>query len=133
MSRIAKWGLYVVAAYNFIGGLTALLDPGRHFAQMYTTALDLGDPLQLFFYRCVWINAMGWGLGYFLAARNAAGRVPILLAGGVGKAAYATACLLLYRAGVGGTMTVVAGIIDAACALFFAWVVFAPTSDRAAT
>jgi len=86
-------GLYLAGAWNLVGGITALADPARHFAQLYGTALSLADPLQAFFYRATWINVLAWGVGYVLAARHRSGRTPILLAGGLGKVAYFAACV----------------------------------------
>ena len=61
--------LYLAGAWNMIGGAGALADPAGHFAQFYTTALSLDDPLQAFFFRTTWINAMAWGIGYAMAGR----------------------------------------------------------------
>ena len=63
-----KWLLLAAAAWNLLGGASALLDPAQHFAQMYTSALSLNYPLQLFFYRGVWINVIAWSVAYLLAA-----------------------------------------------------------------
>jgi hypothetical protein len=43
--------LLVAAAWNVVGGVSSLLDPAQHIAQMYSTSLSLEDPLQLYFYR----------------------------------------------------------------------------------
>lgn len=116
--------LIVAGLWNLFGGASALADPGGHFAQLYTTALDLDDPLTRFFYRAVWINVVAWGLGYLLAAFRPAARLPILAAGGAGKAAYGAACLALVAAGVGNTMLLAAGVLDflfAGCFAYLVW------------
>jgi hypothetical protein len=41
-------GLYVAGALNVLGGVSALINPAGHFAQLYTSALSLSDPLQAF-------------------------------------------------------------------------------------
>ncbi|MEO5925734.1 MAG: hypothetical protein ABIR70_18090 [Bryobacteraceae bacterium] len=53
--------LYFAGSWNVLGGLSALLDPSRHLAQMYTGALQFSDPLQAFFFRATWINVIAWG------------------------------------------------------------------------
>jgi hypothetical protein len=112
--------LYFVGAWNVLGGLIALADPSRHFAQLYKTSLSLNDPLQLFFFRATWINVIAWGIGYILAARYPSGRTPILLAGATGKMVYFVACLALYLSGTGGVTLLVFGIFDVIfAALFF--------------
>ena len=68
--------LYFAGAWNVIGGASALADPARHFAQMYSGALSLDDPLQAFFFRATWINVIAWGIGYILAGRHSAARGP---------------------------------------------------------
>lgn len=47
--------LYVAGAWNVVGGVSALADPARHFAQLYGAALTLDDPLQAFFY-ILWLQ-----------------------------------------------------------------------------
>ena len=47
--------LIIAGLWNLLGA-SALFDPGKHFQQLYTTSLSLDDPLQLFFFRCTWIN-----------------------------------------------------------------------------
>ncbi|HEU4724078.1 MAG TPA: hypothetical protein VFU59_02145 [Candidatus Eisenbacteria bacterium] len=111
--------LLVAATWNIVGGITALLDPGKHFAQLFTTALDLTEPLQLFFFRCVWINVIAWGLAYLLAAFWAASRKAILVAGALGKAAYAAACFALFAGGIGTNGLFAAGVVDSLFAIFF--------------
>ena len=76
--------LLIAAAWNLVGGISALLDPSKHFGQLFTASLDLSDPLQLFFFRCVWINVIAWGVAYFLAAFWAPSRKAILAAGAPG-------------------------------------------------
>src|SRR5262245_10809930 len=72
--------LYFAGAWNIIGGVTALADPARHFAQMYEGALSLGDPIQAFFFRATWINVIAWGVGYILAGRNRSAGEGVLIA-----------------------------------------------------
>jgi hypothetical protein len=119
-----RGGLYLASAGNVVGGLSALADPARHFAQLYTAALPLDDPLQAFFFRATWINVIAWGLGYILAAQHAAARPPVLLAGGAGKLAYFDACVVLYVSGAGGAMLLAAGVLDVIFAGFFAYVLW---------
>jgi hypothetical protein len=71
---------------------------------MYSGGLALDDPLQMFFFRATWINVIGWGIGYVLAARLRVARVPVLAAGGLGKLAYFGACTELFMSGKGNTM-----------------------------
>ena len=112
--------LYVAAGWNVLGGVSALLDPARHFGQLYRGALSLDDPLQAFFFRAVWINVIAWGVGYAIAARRPQARGPILLAGGLGKLAYFGACLALFARGGGGVPLLVAGLVDLILAGLFA-------------
>jgi hypothetical protein len=51
MERVSRWILWLAAAWNVLGGVWALLDPAKHFTQMYKGSLDLSDPLGLFFFR----------------------------------------------------------------------------------
>jgi hypothetical protein len=118
-----RWVLYLAAAWNVIGGGMALLDPTKHFAQMYTTSLNLADPLAAFFYRSVWINVIAWGVAYALAAMWPAARRTVLVAGGGGKLFYAIACAALLGSGVGKPMILVAAIVDTLFAAAFAAVV----------
>ena len=52
--------------------LKLLASPQKSFTfldyEMYTGALDLGDPLQRFFFTSVWIAVMAWGAAYLAAA-----------------------------------------------------------------
>lgn len=112
-------GLFLAGAWNIVGGGSALLDPERHFAQMFTGSLSLGDPVQAFFFRCVWINVIAWGIGYVAAAFRPAARGPVLLAGGIGKLAYFGACVALFTSGGGNTALLTAGIVDLAFAASF--------------
>ena len=105
-----RWALYLSGAWNIIGGASALAIPGAHFAQFYTTSLSLDDPLQAFFFRTTWINAIAWGVGYTMAGRFAEARVPVLAAGGGGKVAYCGACIGLFATGVGNTWLLATGI-----------------------
>jgi hypothetical protein len=115
--------LFVAAAWNLLGGASALLDPPRHFAQLYTGSLTLTDPIALFFYRCTWINAMAWGAAYALVALWPAGRVPVLLAGAGGKLAYAGACVAVVTGGAGKSALLLAGAVDVVLAAGFLLVV----------
>lgn len=105
-------GLFLAGAWNIVGGGSALLDPARHFAQMFDGSLSLGDPVQAFFFRCVWINVIAWGIGYVAAAFRPKARGPVLLAGGIGKLAYSGACVALFTSGRGTTALLTAGIVD---------------------
>lgn len=120
--------LYLIGAWNILGGISALIDPGRHFAQLYTGALNLSDPLQAFFYRATWINVAAWGIGYILAGRYPMARAPILLAGAIGKTAYFFACLALFRSGTAMTSLLAFGILDVVFAAFFVYVVVKRTA-----
>jgi hypothetical protein len=112
--------LYIAGAWNIIGGAGALADPRAHFAQFYTTALSLQDPLQAFFFRTTWINAIAWGLAYVMAGRFASARVPVLVAGGGGKMAYCGACVILYATDVGNVWLLATGVADVFFAVLFA-------------
>jgi len=112
--------LIVAAGWNVLGGSSALFDPPRHFAQLFTESLSMGDPLQAFFFRCTWINVIAWGAAYLLAAFWPGARLAVLLAGGAGKLAYFGACIALYSSGAGKTMLLVAGIVDLVLAAVFA-------------
>lgn len=116
--------LWIAAAWNVLGGLSALIDPAKHFAQLYTTSLNLNDPLELFFYRCVWINILGWGLAYLVAARLPGGRAPVFAGGGFGKAVYAAACVALFARGMGTGALVAAAVFDLLLAALFALALF---------
>jgi hypothetical protein len=118
----SKRFLFFAAAWNLFGGATALLDPAQHFAQMYTSALSLDDPMQLYFYRCTWINVMAWGVGYALAAIYPHARLPLLAAGAAGKLFYCFACLALYATGAGRSVLAVTGLVDLLFAALFALV-----------
>ena len=111
--------LLTAATWNLLGGITALLDPGRHIRQLFTVSLSLGDPLQLFFFRCVWINVIAWGLAYLLAAFWANSRKAVFAAGAAGKAGYAVACFALVPSGIGTSGLLVAGAVDLALAAGF--------------
>jgi hypothetical protein len=116
--------LWVAAAWNVLGGASALIDPAKHFEQLYTSSLNLNEPLELFFYRCVWINILGWGVAYFLAARLPGARTPVLAGGGLGKTVYAVACFALYARGLGTGALVAAGVFDLLLAALFALALF---------
>ena len=113
-----RW-LALAAAWNIIGGVAALWNPGQHFALLYVSTLSLADPLQLFFYRCTWINVIAWGLAYALAAGMSESRRALLLAGAIGKSAYCVACIALFLSGGGTRMLLAAGAVDLLLALLF--------------
>jgi hypothetical protein len=122
-----KWRrrvLYVAAGWNIVGALSALADPAAHFTQLYTSALTLTDPVQTFFFRAVWINAIAWGVAYTLAARFIPARVPILLAGGAGKLAYCGLCIVTFQEGGGTPLLLGAGGVDLLFAAFFAYCIW---------
>jgi hypothetical protein len=112
--------LYLAGAWNIIGGASALANPDAHFLQFYTTRLSLDDPLQAFFFRTTWINAIAWGVGYTMAGRFSSARLPVLTAGGGGKVAYCGACIGLFATGVGNTWLLATGIGDVLFAALFA-------------
>lgn len=116
--------LYLAGAWNILGGVSALADPGQHFAQLYKGALSLDDPIQAFFFRATWINVIAWGVGYILAGRHPAARGPVLIAGGAGKLAYFGACLALFLGGSGSNMLLATGMLDVIVAVFFAYVLW---------
>lgn len=107
-----KWLLLIAAGWNVLGGASALLNPAQHFAQMYTGSLSLDDPLQLFFYRGVWINVIAWGIAYLVAAMLPRSRTSVLVAGATGKFGYFLACWLLFSSGVGQVLVIAAGVVD---------------------
>ena len=115
-----KWSLAGAAVWNIFGGISALADPVLHFSQMYTGALSLDEPLPLYFYRCVWINVIAWGVGYALAAFLRGPHTAILIAGGLGKLFYCAACFALYGTGMGKGMLLFAGVVDLLLAALFA-------------
>ena len=112
--------LIAAAAWNIVGGLGALLDPAQHFAQMYRGALDLSDPVQAAFFRTVWIAVIAWGLAYLAAAFHREGRWPVLVAGGAGKLAYATACAVAFVQGAATPALLAVGLADLVFAMYFA-------------
>ena len=112
--------LVAAAAWNILGGIGALVDPARHFAQMYHGALDLGDPVQRSYFFTVWIAVIAWGLAYLGAALQASGRTAVLLAGGAGKLAYAGACVVFFVQGAGTPAMLAVGAVDVAFAALFA-------------
>jgi hypothetical protein len=116
--------LYAAGAWNVVGAASALLDPAAHFALIHGAALTLTDPVQTFFYRVTWINAIAWGVGYILAARSARDRGPILVAGGAGKLAYFGVCLQAFLAGSGTSMLLGTGLVDFVFAAAFIYLVW---------
>jgi hypothetical protein len=126
-SSTEKWtrrGLCLCAAWNLLGGGTALADPAAHFAQMYSGTLAMNDPLQAFFFRVTWINVIAWGVGYWIAARLPNARTAVLCAGGAGKLGYFAACMALIRSGGGSAFLAGAALFDVVCAVFFFYVVW---------
>jgi hypothetical protein len=123
--------LIVAAGWNVLGGTSALFDPARHFAQLFTTALAMEDPLQAFFFRCTWINVIAWGAAYLIAAFQPVTRSAVMIAGGAGKLAYAGACVALYSSGAGTTMLLVAAFVDVVFACLFAATLLANRKARA--
>ena len=120
--------LFVAAAWNVLGGASAVFDPAQHFAQMYTASLAMDEPLQLFFFRCTWINVIAWGLAYLFAAMHPGSRAPVLLAGGAGKVVYFAACFALFTSGVGKSLLLATGVFDLALAALFLFAALARPS-----
>ena len=120
---LQRRALYLAGVWNIIGGAGALANPAGHFAQFYTSSLSLGDPLQAFFFRTTWINAMAWGIAYTMAGRHDHARLPVLAAGGAGKLAYCGACIGLFVTGVGNRWLLATGIADVLFAALFAYIV----------
>lgn len=118
--------LLAAAAWNVVGGASALLDPPGHFAQLFTASLSLDDPLQRFFFRCVWINVIAWGLAYLIAAFRPFTRSTVLTAGGIGKFAYFLACLSAFDSGLGKAALLAAALADLLFAALFAAALIAP-------
>lgn len=130
--RLAAWQrglLLLAAAWNLLGGASALSDPAGHFASMYHAPLPLDSSLVLFFYRCTWINVLAWGAGYAIAAFHPASRLAVLAAGGLGKLVYFAATVSLFASGAGRVSLLATGLFDVGLAAIFAWVLF---SGRAA-
>jgi hypothetical protein len=123
--------LYFTGGWNIVGGLSALIDPGSHFAGLYRSALSLEDPIQAFFFRATWINVIAWGVGYLLAARMPAARGPVLLAGAAGKLAYFGACLALYLAGAGSAAFLMFGGLDLFFVVLFVYALSRPAGITA--
>lgn len=114
--------LLLSAAWNITGGVTSLVDPANHFAQMYTVAPAVaGDALLMYFYQCTWINVLAWGGAYALAAFWPQSRAAVLAAGGAGKAVYFVACAALVSSGVGKPLVLAFGLGDLLMAALFAW------------
>jgi ABC-type Mn2+/Zn2+ transport system permease subunit len=124
-----RW-LVFAAAWNILGGVSALWNPPAHFAQLYTTTLQLGDPLTLFFYRCTWINVIAWGIAYALAAAMTESRRAVLMAGAIGKTVYCAASVAVYLAGAGTAALLAAGAVDLLLALAFVFGFFAQQPRR---
>ncbi len=126
-----RWSLLGAAIWNIFGGVNALADPAMHFSQLYTGQLSLSDPLQLYFFRCVWINVIAWGLGYALAAFVRGPHTAILVAGGLGKLFYCAACFALFATGMGKGMLVFAGVVDLLLGGLFATMVIRQHGSKA--
>ena len=117
------------------GGVTSLAAPAHHFKQMYTLAPATNDALLMYFYQCTWINVLAWGLAYLLAAFLPQSRKAVLTAGGVGKAAYFLACVVLVASGTGRPLVLAFGLGDLLMAALFTWALLSPrrgasTSDK---
>jgi hypothetical protein len=104
--------LLIAAAWNLIGGTMALLDPARQAQQLFHASDVTSTPAHEFFVLCTWINVLAWGLAYLIAAFQPSARVPVMLAGGIGKLAYAAVCFSLVVAGRGAGALLVSGIVD---------------------
>ena len=124
--------LVLAAAWNILGGMSALLDPLKHASQMYHSAFDLHAPTMLFFFRCTWINVIAWGVGYLVAAFAPSSRHSILAAGGIGKLAYFLACVCLFLSGAGKPMILIAGIFDLLFVVGFIWILMRHSSIKSA-
>lgn len=111
--------LLLAAAWNILGGASALLNPTGNLEQMFIGAGSTTDPRLLFFFQCTWINVIAWGAGYLFAAFRPASRAALLLAGAAGKLAYFAASVLLFAGGAGTIGGFVAGCVDAMLALAF--------------
>ena len=127
MGETSRKGLLLAAAaWNVVGGASALLDPAAHFAQLFTGTLSLDDPIQLFFFRCVWINVIAWGLAYLIAALRPDTRLAVIAAGGLGKFTYFLACVSLFDAGLGKAALLAAALADLFFAALFAAALIQP-------
>ena len=126
---ITRW-LALAALWNVLGGVTALWNPMQHFAQLYTSTLALDDPMQLFFYRCTWINVIAWGLAYALAAALSESRRAVLMAGAIGKSAYFAASVAVYLGGAGSKLLLAAGAVDLLLAAVFVVAFFSSAHGR---
>ena len=116
--------LILSALWSFVGAISALAAPARHFDLLYNSSLALDQPLESFFYRCTWISVLGWGGTYLLAGLIPASRKSVLIPGGLGKVAFFFACLTLHSSGVGKTAILVAGSVDLALAVVFGVILF---------
>lgn len=125
-----RWALLLAAAWNIVGGASALLDPTRQFESLFRATLPLHDPLALFFYRCTWINVIAWGVAYALAASLPAARLPALAAGAAGKFFYFIACLAASTAGAAQPALLAAGLIDVAFAVLFTGILLTSRTAR---
>lgn len=114
--------------WNVLGGVGALVNPAQHFQQLYTLTLNLDDPLQAFFFRGVWISVAAWGVGYLAAAWMPDARRPVLIAGGLGKLAFAGAAISLYLEGVGTGLLLSLGLVDLVFATLFALALLRPSA-----
>jgi hypothetical protein len=126
--RWAKRLLLLAAAWNILGGASALIDPATNLSQLYPGAPAVDHPVAVFFFRCTWINVIAWGLGYLIAAYVPASRQAILTAGGIGKIAYFAACLSLVANGAKPAVAIT-GALDVVFAAGFAWILFRVSPD----
>ena len=118
--------------WNILGGIGALVNPAQHFQQLYTLTLDLDDPLQAFFFRGFWLCVAAWGVGYLAAAWLPHARRPILIAGGVGKLAFAGGAISLYQEGFGTGLLLSLGVTDLVFAALFAFALLRPSTPEEA-
>jgi hypothetical protein len=123
-----KWqkpALYAVGAWTAFGGISALADPGGHWATFFGGPAP-GPAIVAIAYA----QLLAWGVGYALAAHEPAARGPMLAAGAVGKALYAAITIGAFASGAGTSALLATGIGDIAIAALFAWLVW---GDRRTT
>jgi len=106
--------LYAAAAWNLVGGGSALVEAPREAA---------------------WIAVIAWGAAYAGAALVPAARSVVLIAGGAGKLAYWAYCVALFHASAMTGSVLAASSLDLVFVALFAAIAFAPqpsTRPRAA-
>lgn len=99
--------LYAAAAWNVVGGIAGLVQ----------------SPTQ-----AAWIAVIAWAAAYVGAARVAAARTVIVIAGGAGKLAYLAYSVALFRAGSLGGDVLAASSVDLVFVALFAAIAFQPDS-----